>query len=393
LWTSTSKTSGENWRKVTKEISSKLSGASVTGWRSKYNDDPFFRTQIQVVGLQFLFVVLILVFFTVAVVLIGQHVDAIISSTVHDVLGDSAPQSLVPTLVERTQGVRAKNFSLFVFLVVPLTAAFSFVLAQLTLAPSRNALSAYKQFIGNVAHELRTPLAVLKTNTELALMHSTMPTDMRSMLDSNVEELDRINQIINNLLSLTTLIRPEQMEFTSVDVSLLTSDVLQKMNGLARKNAITVTVRKSEEAYVWGNLTALEQIFSNLIKNAITYTPRGGSVVITISPTEHSMTEIIIRDSGIGIARKDLFRIFEPFYRADPSRSREGGGSGLGLTIVSELVKLHHGRISVRSVVGHGTTISVRLPRSKESPASRHQREKKAAVNEINVDYTGGRTG
>jgi signal transduction histidine kinase len=111
-----------------------------------------------------------------------------------------------------------------------------------------------------------------------------------------------------------------------------------------------------------GNPTALTQVISNLLKNAINYTPPGGQITLAVSANPYGEIELYVRDTGIGIARKDLDHIFEPFFRAERSRTRAQGGSGLGLTITSELVKLHNGKISIRSTQGRGTTVTVSFP-------------------------------
>jgi signal transduction histidine kinase len=216
---------------------------------------------------------------------------------------------------------------------------------------------------------------------------------MREMMLSNVEELDRISQIINNLLSLSALVRPEGMEFTSIDFSALVSRVVDKYGPLAKSNELEVTVRKSPQMRVWGNVTALEQIVGNILKNAINYTPKGGRVRVTVELALNNHIEFVVQDSGIGIARKDLFRIFEPFYRAEPSRARmqdlgrRSGGTGLGLTIVSELIKAHEGRITMRSTVGHGTTVTVLLPAPQTNEVSRAAVQD-SAPSEIAIDYS-----
>jgi signal transduction histidine kinase len=153
-------------------------------------------------------------------------------------------------------------------------------------------------------------------------------------------------------------------------------------------------VRISERRAVWGNTTALEQIVMNVLKNAVVYTSAGGRILVTVEPVHPDFMEFTVQDSGRGIARKDLFRIFEPYYRADPSRKRSGGGSGLGLTIVSELVKLHNGKIAVRSAEGRGTTVTILLPAGKR-PAGTHKppQGENDSASEIAVDYSHNRAG
>ncbi len=296
--------------------------------------------------------------------------------------------AIAPSIVEELQQLKTENLGIIVISTVLTTALFGYIIARITLAPTRNALAAQKQFIGNIAHELRTPLSVLKTNTEVSLLENNMAPDVKATLESNVEELDRISEIINNLLSLSALVRPERVEFNSIDLSTVVSDVVEKFSALAKRGEHQVTVRKGPDTAVWGNPTALTQIVSNLLKNAITYTPRGGHIRVSVEPSPNNHVELIVQDSGVGIARKDLYRIFEPFYRGDPSRNRRAGGSGLGLAIVSELIKMHHGKVTIRSSVGRGTTVAVLLPGVAGRGKVGDEAKSTSVPNEISVDFS-----
>jgi signal transduction histidine kinase len=147
-------------------------------------------------------------------------------------------------------------------------------------------------------------------------------------------------------------------------------------------------VRMSEQRIVLANPVALEQIVMNIVKNAIVYTPRGGHILVTAKPVLPDQIEFTVQDSGSGIPAKDLFRIFEPYYRGDPSRKRGEGGSGLGLTIVSELVKLHGGKIVVRSVEGSSTTVTVLLPAGQQSDSNGIVKSQHEKTSEIVVDFS-----
>lgn len=289
-----------------------------------------------------------------------------------------------------TQASINRSFYIILFVVITVSAIVGFLVARVTLTPARNALNAQKQFIGNIAHELRTPLSIIKTNTELAILDDRVTPEFRSMLSSTVEELDRISEIINNLLSLSTLVKPERMPFSAVDLSHIVGLVVGKFSQIIANSHHDVTIRKSPELFIWGNITAIEQIVSNLIKNAISYTPRGGTIIITVSPAPNHMIELLIQDTGIGISRKDLFRIFEPFYRAEQSRTRSLGGTGLGLAIVSELIKMHQGKITIRSAVGRGTVVSVLFPAAR-AHAKVGTTEMHEGLNEIAVDFSSKR--
>ncbi len=254
------------------------------------------------------------------------------------------------------------------FGVVLLSILFGLLLARFTLRPARDTLRYQKLFISNVAHELRTPLAVIKTSTEVALIDSMLPKDITETLHDIIAELDRVSEIINNLLSLNNLTRPERMQFQTVDLGEVVKAVAGRHLALAQERGIRLSVRKGEALSVWGNPGALEQIITNVVKNAVSYTPKDtkGAVMVSVRP-EGEMVVATVADTGIGIAEEDLFHIFEPFYRADMSRVRriKKSGTGLGLTIVNELVRVHRGKIQVQSTRGKGTTVSIALPARK----------------------------
>jgi signal transduction histidine kinase len=244
------------------------------------------------------------------------------------------------------------------------------MLIRLSLKPARDNLRHQKLFISNVAHELRTPLSIIKTNSEVALMDPALDPGLGATFKEIIGELNRISDIINNLLSLNALARPERMQFKNLDLIPLTEAVVMRYQALARERAIRLSVRCERGSIVWGNAVALEQVISNIIKNALSYTPAkdSGSVTVTLRPQE-GMVLLEVADTGVGMTQEELLHIFEPFYRADSSRNRKGQeeGSGLGLTIVNEMVRAHRGKILVESRRKSpkrpgGTTVSVMLP-------------------------------
>ncbi|MEY4747124.1 MAG: hypothetical protein RLZZ416_173 [Candidatus Parcubacteria bacterium] len=361
-------------------------GELATVWLRRYHEDPFFRTEVNVIALQIAFAIAIIGLIGASFSLINRDVaNAILAGM--QTSAKSSPATLSVNIVEEIQNIRTQSLGGVIFAVAFMTLLFSYLIARVTLAPARSALTSQKQFIGNIAHELRTPLSVIKTNTEVALLEKNADAEVRKTLESNVEELDRISEIINNLLSLSALVRPERVEFGVVDLSKVVDESMAKFSRLAKRGEQEITVRKSPGTDVWGNGTALVQIVGNLLKNAIQYSRRGGHIGITLEQAPENMVQLTIQDSGIGIARQDLFRIFEPFYRADPSRTRGHGGSGLGLTIVSELVKMHRGRISIRSAIGRGTTVTVLLP-GVDGHLENKGTETKNTLNEIQVDFS-----
>lgn len=369
----------------------KRSVALATGWLNNYRYDPFFSTEVNIILLLVALAGVTLCLVAASFNFLYGGISTAILDGIQAGVASHSTSTLGPTIVDQIEAIRTRNLFSIIVIIIGTTVAFGYVIARVTLMPARNALAAQKQFIGNIAHELRTPLSVIKTNTEVALLENNMNAEMKNMLHTNIGELDRISEIINNLLSLSVLVRPEQMQFSEVDLSELATTVVDKFASLSKRGDLQVTVRKSPHAIVWGNPTALQQIFGNLLKNALEYTPKGGQIVVTVTPAATDHVELVIQDSGIGISRKDLFRIFEPFYRAEQSRTRRLGGSGLGLTIVSELLKLHNGKIMIRSAIGRGTSVVVLLPAPKKA-AQVGGNEMKEGVNEVAVDFSTSRS-
>ncbi|HEX8591186.1 MAG TPA: HAMP domain-containing sensor histidine kinase, partial [Candidatus Paceibacterota bacterium] len=151
-----------------------------------------------------------------------------------------------------------------------------------------------------------------------------------------------------------------------IDLSEVAETVIGRHAALAQSRGVELSCQTDGKTPILGNLTGIEQVFTNLVKNAINYTPKneGGQVSVTVRDNGDEVTASVA-DTGIGIAKRDLYYIFQPFYRADTSRVRGvgGGSSGLGLAIVNEIVRGHNGKIFVRSTLGRGTTIEITFPK------------------------------
>lgn len=336
-----------------------------TAFVRRYQTDVFFRTGLHVILLQVGLTLALLSLVYVFVSALYEEVvftllDAI-STAIEARDFSSIDSSLLAQDLEYT---KLKSAVLFGTVILMLASVFGYLAGRLALSPARRALESQKQFVGNIAHELRTPLAVLKTNTEVTLFEEHLPKSARELLTSNLEELSRISNIINNLLSMNRLLRPERIVFSDININGVIEHTLLSLAPLVNRKNIHVTFTEKTPLSVWGNTAGVEQIMMNVIKNALNYTPQGGSVTIEARPTVLGRIEVMISDTGMGIPEKDLDHIFEPFYRGDRSRTKQGSdaGSGLGLAIVSELVKIHRGRISISSEVGVGTTVTITLP-------------------------------
>ena len=220
-----------------------------------------------------------------------------------------------------------------------------------------------KQFSIDASHELRTPLTIMRGEVELALRNPKESEEYRRVLVSNLEEILRLSAIIDNLLVLSKSdgIQHEVCFTEDVNMKELIEELYEDMDIIAEKKQIAISLLKKEEITVHGDRLKLRQLLLNLVDNAIKYTPDRGSVALSLE-RDDGYARIIVRDSGIGISKEEQRKIFDRFYRVDKARSRELGGSGLGLSIAKLIAEQHKGRIEVESEPNHGSTFSVYLP-------------------------------
>jgi signal transduction histidine kinase len=224
-----------------------------------------------------------------------------------------------------------------------------------------------RDFVANVSHELKTPATSLRLLAEsLVDILEEDPDQARCFAEQLKNETERLAQLISDLLDLARLESEEGVQNPeTVDIRNVLMVVLSRLRPEARRKNITLSWKRSGSASLYtvrGNETQLTSTFSNLVENAVKYTQPGGQVEVM---GESDAREVVVRisDTGIGIPKNNLARIFERFYRVDKARSKETGGTGLGLSIVRHIVANHGGRISVESVLGEGSTFTVYLPR------------------------------
>ncbi|MGH2459974.1 MAG: sensor histidine kinase [Chloroflexota bacterium] len=245
-----------------------------------------------------------------------------------------------------------------------LAATFDRMLERLDRAFRRQ-----RQFTADASHELRTPLALLISQADLALERSRTPGEYRRVLLSMREDAKRMNQLVNDLLTLARADAGEsQVGREPLDLNDLTSDVVAAMEPLARARGVALGRGAAESTVVMGDQTRLTQLLLNLIDNALKYTPAGGAVTVSTRP-EGKQAILQLADTGVGIPPEHLPHLFERFYRVDPARARAQGGAGLGLAIARWIVESHGGHITVASETGRGTTFTVTLPGIAARPA------------------------
>lgn len=220
------------------------------------------------------------------------------------------------------------------------------------------------EFVANVSHELKTPITAVKGFAETLLGGAVNDEETaRSFLQIIYDESDRLNRLIGDILELSKIeSRRVPLVFSPVEVDSFISKSVKLMESEASRKNIELSMNIEPGLYVEADEDRLRQIVMNLLSNGINYTPDGGRVSVKVEGIGDDHIRISISDSGIGIPKKDLPRIFERFYRVDKARSRSSGGTGLGLSIVKHLVELHKGTISVTSSLGVGSTFIIELP-------------------------------
>lgn len=227
---------------------------------------------------------------------------------------------------------------------------------------AQRSLEAQKRFTSDVSHEIRSPLTSLRGNIEVTLRKKRSPEEYEELLRNNLADIIRISRISDNLLLLAradnNILEIRRQWF---DIGILLERVVEQLRFKADRAGLSVTGEYAECLEVSGDVELIEQAFTNIVDNAIKYSGKGGDIKIT-ARKQGGFATVLFKDTGIGIAEKDLPHIFERFYRADKAHSRKLGGTGLGLAITQWIIQAHEGRVEVRSVEGSGTDFLVRLP-------------------------------
>ena len=224
-----------------------------------------------------------------------------------------------------------------------------------------------RDFVANISHELKTPIGALSILSEAVLEASDDPVAITRFASRMQAEAKRLSDLVQEIINLSRI--QDEDPLKDANPILLSDLVLQAIDESrlsAESREIKIEFIKNNEIVILGDESQLEMAISNLIENAINYSPNKTTVVISLNRID-GLAEIKVKDQGIGISEINIERIFERFYRVDPARSRQTGGTGLGLSIVKHIVTNHGGDISVWSAQGEGSTFTIRLPEFKES--------------------------
>lgn len=238
------------------------------------------------------------------------------------------------------------------------------------LARLEDAFRKVRQFTADASHELRTPLTVLRGEAEVALRQPRSAEEYQAVIASSLEEIHRMGRIVADLLLLAKGDLGEApIDRLPVALGGLLSEMAGHVQMLAESRDVGFTWTDGPSVTLSADPLRLRQLFWNLLDNATKYTPAGGRVFLSFTRPEPGWVRITVKDTGVGIPKEDLERIFERFYRVDKHRSRAQGGSGLGLAICRWIAEVHGGRIEVRSTQGQGSSFLVTLPTLENPPA------------------------
>jgi signal transduction histidine kinase len=238
----------------------------------------------------------------------------------------------------------------------------SYVLARRTLKPIEEMHEAQSRFTADASHELRTPIAAMRLENELALDDDSLTIkDARELLKSNIEELDKLTKLSEGLLQLAQLDN-DSIKTQSIKVRSIVVQAVERITSESKAKKQTIVTKKIDGGIIAVNEVAAVEALVTILDNAVKYSPNKSEIHVTTKRSKTAL-EISVKDSGVGIPENAQAHIFDRFYRADDSRNKEtADGYGIGLSIAKSVVESHGGTISVESSVGSGSIFTISFP-------------------------------
>ena len=268
----------------------------------------------------------------------------------------------VHKMIATIHQIRAENLKLRIDVpatrdeIQALAVTFNEMIARLD-----ESFTSQRQFMEDISHELKTPLAILKGELEVALKKVRPAAEYETVLFSSLEEVNRLVRIVENLLTLarfdtkTVTLEPEPLNLNE-----LIQSALDDVRVLAQQKSIILSFHHRQPVFLNADRNQIRRLVLNLLDNALKYTPGGGTISVDLGQEQEAI-KIEVSDTGTGIPQGDLPRIFDRFYRVE--KSRGGSGFGLGLSISKSIVEAHHGRIDVQTTLNRGSIFTIFFPR------------------------------
>lgn len=264
-----------------------------------------------------------------------------------------------------------RDLSLGTATTVGIVAAIGWFLSGLAMQPIRESYQRLKQFTADASHELRNPIAIIQTNVQVALSEPEPDPQIQQQHLQVIERLTRrLGKLVDDLLFLARqdsgIVQPQR---SAISLDDLLDEVLEEQGMTAAEKELSLSFQADRAFEYWmqADRDQIARLFTNLVSNAIKYTPEHGKITVELKSTKSGLQTKVI-DTGIGIPEDAIAKLFDRFYRVDPARTKATGGSGLGLAIAQAIVENHHGQIQIESQVQQGTTVTVTFPQSEAQP-------------------------
>ncbi|MEH1954269.1 sensor histidine kinase [Nostoc sp.] len=257
------------------------------------------------------------------------------------------------------------GFELGGLIVIILSGLGGWWLTRQSLQPIEQSIEQLKQFTTDASHELRSPLTIIKTSVEVIMNYPERihPANLNK-LEAISSASNQMTRLVEDLLLLArtdAVTSPKMIAWINIPLDELLEDLVEFLEPQAVSKEITFKSEISTEVLIKGEAIQLKRLFSNLLQNALHYTPKGGTVIVSLVKLERFVA-INVQDTGIGVAPEHIPLIFNRFWRADQARNQREGGLGLGLAIALAIARTHGGDITVTSEIGVGSCFQVRLP-------------------------------
>ena len=318
--------------------------------------DVFARAQLR---LALLFATLVIVIVVVTSILLYFTVKSDLSALVQR--GDGGGETEQEYVTRRLGALRWQVVAADAVIVVVIGAAGLFY-ARRTLKPIRDNVAAQKRFVADASHDLRTPLAIMKSEFEVALRRPGVGETARPVLASGLEEVDRMSGMVDDLLTLSRIdAHQEPLTREPLDLAALARATAGELATLAAAAGVEVRPGGEETLVALGDEGHVRRALRNVVRNAVEYSPRGSAVEVEVGRAAAG-ARVVVVDHGAGMPPEVLEHVFDRFYRADAARARDRGGSGLGLAIASWALDGMGGDLSIESEVGAGTRVTLSLP-------------------------------
>ncbi len=311
----------------------------------------FLRARLKLTAIYVLIVAVIIIGFSFA--LYRNLANSLSDASDEDFTSAEFHQHFIQSTLENVN----KEILLIDLIILFTAAGASYIVAGYTLRPIQQSMEVQRKFSENASHELRTPLAVMKNDIEVLLRNlNPSKQETQNVLRSNIEEIDNMTTMTEDLLLLAQAENRIARAMEKINIDNVVKAISEKMKPIGKQKLVELNMKSNGPVMILGDNAKLERIITNLLKNSVEHTPARGMIKVEVK-TEEKYAIITITDEGKGISRKDLPHIFNRFYKGEGT-----SGSGLGLSIVKELVEEHRGTVRIQSEKDKGTTVTLRFP-------------------------------